>query len=91
MPSVGRKRKRSGKRNSSSSKRPRIIKGRVNIRVPGYKGLQKVSPSSLIPYLPAGKLRQAAKRALGGSRKKQTFKRRRRTRGKKRASRKRRR
>lgn len=73
MPSaVGRRKKRSGKRSatSGSSKKPRVIKGRVNLRVAGYSGLQKIAPSSLIPYLPASKLRQAAKRALGASGKK---------------------
>lgn len=77
MPPTGnRKRKRSGKK-APSSKRPRVVKGRVNIKVPGYKGLQKVAPSSLIPYLPASKLRQAAKKALGASGKKKTVRRRR--------------
>jgi hypothetical protein len=73
MPSPKR-RKRSGKRASSSSssgsKKPRVVKGRVNLRVAGYTGLQKIPPSALIPYLPANKLRQAAKKALGKAGKK---------------------
>jgi hypothetical protein len=82
MPPSRRKR-RSGKRSASSSsgssKRPRLIKGRVNLRVAGYSGLQKIAPSQLIPFLPANKLRQAAKKALGasGKRKKKTVRRRR--------------
>lgn len=78
MPS-GVKKRRSGKRKSASttgSKKPKVIKGRVNIRVPGYLGLQKIAPSSLIPYLPASKIRQAAKKALGASGKKKTNRRR---------------
>lgn len=82
MPSAGGKRKRrSGKRStsSSSSKKPRVVKGRVNLRVAGYSGLQKIAPSSLIPFLPASKLRLAAKKALGASGKKKTVRRRRTT------------
>lgn len=77
MPAAGKRRRRTGKK-ASSSKRPRVVKGRVSIKVPGYKGLQKVAPSSLIPYLPTSKLRQAAKRALGASGKKKTVRRKRR-------------
>jgi hypothetical protein len=48
----------------------------VTLRVAGYSGVQKIAPSALIPYLPATKLRQAAKRALGASgKKKRTVKR----------------
>jgi hypothetical protein len=81
MPS-GVKKRRSGKRSastSSASKKPKVIKGRVNIRVPGYLGVQKIAPSSLIPHLPASKIRQAAKKALGASGKKKTTRRRKRT------------
>lgn len=70
MPSGGKRKKRSGKKSSSKTavgKKPRVIKGRVNLKVPGYLGLQKVAPSSLIPYLPVGKLRQAARKALKAS------------------------
>jgi hypothetical protein len=91
MPSAGgsKRRKRSGKRTSSSvssgSKRPRVVKGRVNLRVVGYSGLQKIPPSALIPFLPASKLRQAAKRALGasGKGKKKTHRRRKKRGGRK--------
>jgi hypothetical protein len=73
MPSMKRRR-RSGKRASSSSssgsKKPRVIKGRVNLRVAGYTGLQKIPPSALIQYLPANKLRAAAKKVLGKTGKK---------------------
>lgn len=72
MPPAGKRRRRTAGKRAPSSKRPRVVKGRVNIKVPGYKGLQKVAPSSLIPYLPTSKLRQAAKRALGASGKKKT-------------------
>jgi hypothetical protein len=79
MPSSGKRRRRAGKKSttSSSSKKPRVIKGRVTLRVAGYSGVQKIAPSALIPYLPATKLRQAAKRALGATgKKKRTVKRR---------------
>lgn len=79
-----RRKRRSGKRSAtsssgSSSKKPRLVKGRVNLRVAGYSGLQKIAPSQLIPFLPANKLRLAAKKALGksGKRKKKTVRRRR--------------
>lgn len=79
MPSSGKRRKRSGKKSTSSSasRKPRVIKGRVTLRVAGYSGLQKIPASALIPYLPATKLRQAAKRALGvsGKKKKKTVRR----------------
>jgi hypothetical protein len=74
MPSSGKRRRRSGK-TSASSKKPRVVKGRVTLRVAGYSGVQKLPPSALIPYLPANKLRQAAKRALGASGKKKTVRR----------------
>jgi hypothetical protein len=84
MPSGNRRKKRSGKKTQgSSSRKVRVVKGRVNIRVAGYSGLQKLAPSSLIPYLPASKLRQAAKRALGATGKKKIVKRRRRKTNKK--------
>jgi hypothetical protein len=80
MPSSGSvRRRKTGKRKSTGpSKKPRVIKGRVNLRVPGYHGLQKVAPSSLIPFLPSSKLRQAAKKALiaSGSNKTKVVKRR---------------
>lgn len=80
----GQRKKRSGKSSGSTSrasKKPKVIKGRVYIKVPGYLGLQKIAPSSLVPYLPASKLRQAAKKALGaaGNNKNKITKRRRKT------------
>lgn len=67
MPSGGSRKRRSVKKSgsaSTNSRKPKVIKGRVNLRVPGYLGLQKLAPSALIPYLPASKLKQAAKKAL---------------------------
>jgi hypothetical protein len=49
---------------SGASGKLRVVKGRVNVRVAGYLGVQKLAPSKLIPYLPATKVRQAAKRVL---------------------------
>lgn len=68
-----RRRKRTSRRrvgsSSGGSKRskPRVVKGRVNVRVAGYTGVQKVAPSKLIKYLPANKLRQAARKVLVAS------------------------
>lgn len=78
MPSSGKRKRRSGK-TSSASKKPKVVKGRVTLRVAGYSGVQKLPPSALIPYLPANKLRQAAKRALGASGKKKTVRRKKKT------------
>lgn len=45
----------------------KVIKGQLLLKVPGYKGQQKVQLSKLVPYLPKKKLIQAAKRALVAS------------------------
>lgn len=74
MPSSGKRKRRSGK-TSSTNKKPRVVKGRVTLRVAGYSGVQRLPPSALIPYLPANKLKQAAKRALGATGKKKTTRR----------------
>lgn len=61
--SAGRKR-RTG---SSKSTKPRLVKGRVNVRVAGYLGVQKLAPSKLIRYIPANKLKVAAKKVLAAT------------------------
>lgn len=65
MPPKKKRTRKAKKGTSSGSSKPRVIKGRVNIRVTGYPGVQKVPPSQLIPFLPVNKLRVAAKKALG--------------------------
>lgn len=62
------KRKR-GKRagSGSSKKKPRMVKGRLQIRVGGYTGVQKIPPSALMKYLPTVKLKAAAKKLLSQS------------------------
>lgn len=71
MPATGNgRKKRQGKSSGSTSKassKPKLVQGRVNIKVPGFLGVQKISPSLLIPYLPANKLKLAAKKALKAS------------------------
>lgn len=74
MPGAVRRRRRSRgtltgktKRTKGGRGKPRVVKGRVNVRVAGYLGVQKLAPSKLIPYLPANKLTQAAKKALVAS------------------------
>lgn len=64
MPARKKSSRQAKKTRSSGSSKPRVIKGRVNLRVAGYSGVQKVAPSKLIPFLSAAKVRQAAKRAL---------------------------
>ena len=64
MPS--RKRSRSTKRRTTKGK-PRLVNGRISLKVSGFSGTQKISPSALIPYLPVTKLRAAAKRALNSN------------------------
>jgi len=64
--SMSPRRRRSGGRKKArrTSSKARVIKGRLNLRVAGYTGVQKIAPSSIIPYLPLTKLRAAAKRVL---------------------------
>ena len=69
MPS--RKRSRAPKRKTTKG-RPRIVNGRLALKVSGYSGYQKIPPSALIPYLPVSKLRAAAKRALNSTKGKKT-------------------
>lgn len=57
----------SRKRKGGVSKKPRVVKGRLQIRVRGYAGVQKIAPSTLIPFLPTVKLRAAAKKVLSRS------------------------
>jgi hypothetical protein len=59
-------RKTSRKRTGGKGKL-RVVKGKVNLRVAGYLGVQKLAPSKLIPYLPTTKVRLAAKKALVAS------------------------
>ncbi len=61
-------RKRSGagrkRRRVKTSNKVRVVGGRVRLRVTGYQGLQSLVPSSLIRFIPATKLRLAAKKVL---------------------------
>lgn len=62
--------------------KPRIVNSQLHIKLPGYKGTQKISLSDLIAYLPANRLKRAAKRQLlasgvkGSSKKKRKLKKR---------------
>lgn len=42
----------------------RLVHGKIALRVTGYSGVQKLSPSHLVRYVPLTKLRAAAKRVL---------------------------
>lgn len=62
----GRSNKKSGvrKQNKSKKKKVRVNKGRINLKVAGYQGLQSVSASELVHYIALSKLRAAAKKLL---------------------------
>lgn len=55
-------RKRSGKRGSGTSKKVRVVKGRVRVRVQGIT--QSIAPAHLIKHIPAGRIRIAAQKYL---------------------------
>ena len=64
------KSRRRGKRSKSRGKKSvKLVKGRVSIRVPGYQGVQRLSPSHLIQHINKKNLRQAAKTVLNKTRK----------------------
>lgn len=54
----------------------RVTKGRISLKVSGYKGFQKLGASELIHYIPLSKLKAAAKKVLKRSGAKKTKKRR---------------
>jgi hypothetical protein len=73
-----RKRSRGHRHKRKSTKgKPRVVHGRLSLKVSGYSGYQRLPASSLIPYLPVTKLRAAAKKVLGKSKVKKTKSRRR--------------
>ena len=80
MPAIRKRRgtARSSVRRKGTRGRPRVVKGRLSLKVAGYSGYQRLPASSLIPYLPVTKLRAAAKKALLKNRKKTTSSKRRR-------------
>ena len=85
MPAVTRRgRKSAGARRRRGSSKVRVIGGRVRLRVSGYSGVQALSPSHLVRYIAANKLKAAAKKVLNKLGKKSSGRRRRRGRGKKR-------
>ena len=57
------KRKKGGKK-PSKSRKIRLVKGRVQLRVQGYSGVQHIPSSHLIRYIPSSRLRFAAKKVL---------------------------
>lgn len=58
----GKKRRRATKSKSSNS--IRVVKGKVVLRVPGFQGVQRFSPSHLIHHINKKNLKSAAKNAL---------------------------
>lgn len=86
--SMARKRKgrksKKGKRVLVGIKRKgvKLNKGRLKIRVAGYQGVQSLTASELVRFIPLSKLKAAAKKVLGGSKTRKT------KRGKKRRSKK---
>lgn len=57
------------KKSRNRKPKPKLLieKGQLSLKVPGYKGKQKVQLSKLVQYLPIRKLQQAAKKALVAS------------------------
>ena len=64
MPPLTRSRASSSRRRRTSSKKVRLVNGRIRLRVPGYTGLQSLSPAHLVRHIGVSKLRLAAKKVL---------------------------
>ena len=61
----GKKSKTGGKRKKGSKRKGiRFNKGRLAIKVKGYDGLQHLTASELVHFIPLSKLRSAAKKVL---------------------------
>jgi len=75
MPAKRKRRSKRLKKNKSIRKRSgrggrrtvRVTKGRVAVRVPGFKGVQHLQASKLIGLFPVSKVRVAAKKFLNKS------------------------
>lgn len=52
------------RRKTAGSNKIRVVGGKVRLRVTGYQGLQSLSPSALVRFIPTTKLRLAARRVL---------------------------
>ena len=71
------------RRGTVGSNKIRVVGGRVRLRVTGYQGFQSLAPSALVRFIPATKLRLAARKVLKtqhrfANRKRRTVKRKRR-------------
>jgi hypothetical protein len=64
MPAVTRYRSTTARRRRTSSKKVRVIKGRVKLQVAGFPGVQSLSPAHLVQHIPSSRLRVAAKKVL---------------------------
>ena len=64
---------RKSKENTSNSNLPRkklpniVNNGKLNIKVEGYSGIQKIPISALIQYIPISKLKEATVKVLVAS------------------------
>ena len=56
---------RKGGKRAKGAKGVRITKGRLNLKLAGYSGNQKVLPSHIVRYIPLNTLKKAARKALG--------------------------
>lgn len=63
-PATKRQRKSSTNKQAKNKKKVTVTAGKVPLRVPGYSGIQSLSASALIPYIPLAKLKLAAKKVL---------------------------
>ena len=64
--SMPRKKKTSNKRRKAgkTTKGVRFQKGRLALRIRGYKGVQRIAPAQLVRFIALNKLKVAAKRVL---------------------------
>jgi len=82
MPPLTRSRATSSKRKKTASKKIRLVKGRIRLRVSGYDGVQSISPAQLVRFIPVSQIRVAAKKVLRLDRRASANPRRRRKKGK---------
>jgi hypothetical protein len=65
MPPVTRKKSAAAaKKRRVGLNKVRFVKGRVQLRLPGYSGIKYLNPCHLVRYIPAARLRAAAKQVL---------------------------
>src|SRR6266404_2419844 len=64
------KKRKTSKRRAGPTGGHRLVKGRISLRVAGFKGVQRLGASQLCRFVPLNKLKAAAKKILRGTGKK---------------------